>query len=247
MYGPVGAARALAGAAEGGGAAAGVLTAAAPLLRFRFPAGADGSFTLFLAPKGRPRFFFGGDTTGDVEGAAEELVFAELAASLADTGSGSELGGSGSVFTRFAGGGSLGARGPGALEPSGMTATLRRLSLHTLSAAPGGDVTLAGPPAGPTLEGRPHSALSELRRRFIGSSHGGAAACCCPAYGRSKSLLLDGAPSGGGGGAPVPKSPSLTPFTMGGGYTPAGCTGGMPLPVRSFRKPAFSALGGIVR
>lgn len=150
MYGPVGAARALAGAAaeEAGGAAAGVpATAAAPLLRFRFPAGADGSFTLFLAPKGRPRFFFGGDTTGDVAGAAEELVLAELVASLADTGSGSELGGSGSVFTRCAGGGSLGARGPGALEPSGMTATLRRLSLHTLSAAPGGDVTLAGPPA----------------------------------------------------------------------------------------------------
>lgn len=246
MYGPVVGARAFATAPAAATtciAAAGGVATAATLLRFRFPAVVAESFALFLAPKGRPRFFFGGDNSGDAPGAAEELVFAELAASLADAGSGSEPDGTGSVFTRCPGGGSLGARGPTALEPSGTTATLRRLSLHAPSAAPAGDVTLAGP-AGPTLDGRPHSALSELRRRFMGSSHGGVAACC-PTYGRSKSPLLGGTPSGGGG-APVPKSPSLTPFTMGGGYTPAGGMG-MLLPVLSLRMPMFSTLGGIAR
>lgn len=100
MYGPDGSARALAGGAAAVATAGGVATTA-PLLRLRFPAAAvAGSFTLFLAPKGRPRFFFVGDTAGDTVGAAEELVFAELGPSLADAGSGSEPGGSGSVFTR---------------------------------------------------------------------------------------------------------------------------------------------------
>lgn len=241
------------------GVAAGAGCAGA-LRRFRLTAAAE-SLALFLAPKGRPLLRFTGNGCSGADFAAVVATAATAAAAAAAGGaevlalsttsqvgterSGSEVVTSGSVFTLcVASDGSLGATvsGTGVFEPSGTPATLRRLSLHPLSTELEADIT-PDDPADPTLDGRPHSALSELRRRLAGSSQGGDP--CGPAYGRSKSLHLCGAPSG----LLVPKSPSLTPFTVGGGYTPQE-GGGAEIPplVRSPpRKVELSALGSTVR
>lgn len=214
------------------GAAAGTGCAVATALRcLRLPTVAA-SLALFFAPKGRPLLRFVGDgccVAGVVatEEAAVALVVVVAAlvvvaadvplkhtTSLTGTCSGSDMLTSGSVFTLCAGSPGITVRGPGdALIASGTPATLRRLSLHPLSTAPEADVAPDGPGT-PTLEGRLHSALSELRRRFVRSSQGGDPPCGpAPPYGRSNSLTLGGGPAIGL--LLVPKSPSLTPFTTG--------------------------------
>lgn len=160
-----------------------------PLRCLRFTTAPE-SLALFFAPKGRPLLRFVGDCCCRVVAEAAEVALAiavaataavvvavplTLPAPLTDTRSGSDTLTSGSVFTLCAGDCSVGiaVRGTGdAFIPSGTPATLRRLSLPPPSMAPEPDGTADGP-GPPTLEGRLHSVLSKLRRRFIGSSLGG--------------------------------------------------------------------------
>lgn len=225
---------------------------AATLRCFRLAVAAE-SLALFLVPKGRPLLRFTGNgfsagatvlTTAAVAVGAEVLALSDTSQGGTER-SGSEVVTSGSVFTLCVTSDcSLGVTvsGTDVFEPSGTPATLRRLSLHPLSTVLKVDVA-PDDPADPALDGRPHSALSELRRRLAGSSQGGDP--CGPAYGRSKSLHLCGVPSG----LLIPKSPSLTPFTVGGGYTPDEGGGAEipPLVLSPPHKVELSALGSTVR